>query len=211
MSNLIYGANGSMGVRYQAILKHLHEPYWCVDVQTTPSVKKSLLTKCERIILCTPTDTHFEILKEILPLGKPVLCEKPIVKSAKDVERVIEIAKMHNAELTMMFQYSELIPYPHNKTGATNYNYFRTGKDGLVWDYLQIIALSNSTIELKNASPIWRCQINGTNLSLSDMDVAYVSFVRKWLEGRVNQNYEDLIRFHRKTEQIYDEQLKQLN
>lgn len=211
MANLIYGSNGSMGVRYQAILKHLDEPYWCLDVQTLPTVKKTLVANCDRIILCTPTDTHFDILKEIIPLKKPILCEKPIVKSTRDVERVVEMCKMHDTPLTMMFQYSELIPYPHAKSGASSYNYFRTGKDGLVWDCLQIIALSNGPVELRNASPIWRCKINGTDLSSSDMDVAYVHFVKKWIEGRIQQNYDDLILFHRKTENLYDEQRKQFN
>ncbi len=106
----------------------------------------------------------------------------------------------------MVFQYGELIKFPHLRKGRdTEYNYFRSGKDGLVWDCLQIIALANDEISLRNDSPIWRCKINGTTLDLSDMDYAYHSFIKKWTKNGIDQNLSDLFKFHKKTEAIFND------
>ena len=200
-----------MGVRYQAILKHLDEPYWCVDIGTSEANIINMAEKADRIIICTPTDTHFRFLSILLPIQKPILCEKPIVCSTKQVEEVLKIATLFKTHFSMMMQYAELIPYPHVKSGVSLYNYFRSGKDGLIWDCMQIIALANGSVELQNNSPIWKCIINGTELSSSDMDKAYLSFVRKWIEDKINQSHDDLLLFHRKTEELFNEHAKLLN
>jgi hypothetical protein len=81
----------------------------------------------------------------------------------------------------MVFQYSELVK-PESR-GPSWYNYFKTGGDGLIWDCIQIIALSRTPPKIEARSPIWDCTINGQQLSLGDMDMAYVKNVKRWLDG----------------------------
>lgn len=210
MSTLIIGSEGSMGKRYQTILKHLGEKYWCVDKQNYIHEILSRVMNSDRVILCTPTDTHFELLMAIIPLGVEVLCEKPVTKNLKELEHIFRAVEKHKTGFTMVHQYKELIQDPL-KTGLTSYDYFRTGNDGLVWDCLQIIGLAKTGIELNNESPIWKCEINGEKLNLSDMDEAYVSFVRKWLHGWEKQSQEHLFSIHEKTERFHSAKSRKFN
>lgn len=201
---LIIGSEGSMGKRYQAILRHLGENFSCADIGM-PILPKHRI--CDRYIVCTPTDTHYNILKSIIPLGKPILCEKPITKSLTALADIFSMCKQYNTQFNMTFQYSELaskdqLSYQVLDSGDSSYDYFRTGNDSLIWDCLQIIGLANGPVEIKNDSPIWKCKINGKYLSLADMDGAYVSFVKKWINGEINQNHDDLYKIHEKVEKM---------
>jgi hypothetical protein len=98
-------------------------------------------------------------------------------------------------------QYAELI---QAGDGPSHYNYFRHGNDGILWDCMQIIGLANGPVEIKEDSPIWDCVINGNRLNLSDMDGAYVSFIRSWLNGNLRQNFIEVVEIHRKVLRMHD-------
>jgi hypothetical protein len=191
-----------MGTRYRAIFDHLKLPYEGVDNESSVKEIVHKANDAGRIILALPTELHGQFLKKLIPLKKPILCEKPIVKSTGELETIFNLVEKCNTHFTMVFQYQELIPFPHRKKGPTEYNYFRSGKDGIIWDCLQIIALANEDISLKNESPVWKCTINGTTLKLSDMDYAYLSFVQKWVKNQHKQKLTDLFNIHKKTEGI---------
>lgn len=196
---LIIGSEGSMGKRYQAILKYLEIPFSGVDINHSVGFVLNKVADASRVILCTPTDNHFSYLEKIIPIGKPILCEKPISRSLREMERILGLIEQHRSNFAMTFQYSELVP-ANQDPGQSHYHYFRSGKDGLIWDCLQIIALAKGEIEISNDSPVWRCMINGRKLSLSDMDHAYLNFTRKWLDGGIVQSPERLFEIHEKTE-----------
>lgn len=198
-----------MGKRYQAIFKHLDEPIWCVDKDLTLDEIMLRASRAERMILATPTPTHWDFLQRLLRLGKPILCEKPIVQDSEKLIEIYRLAQLHRAQLTMMFQYSELVD--DRTEGESFYDYFRTGQDGPVWDCLQIIGLAKGDVEVKNESPIWTCKINGKMLSLAQMDGAYLSFVSKWLKGRVEQDFSEIIAIHEKVEALENERTFQIN
>jgi hypothetical protein len=204
MKTLIIGSAGSMGQRYRAILEHLKQPFDGVDREHSSRDIIDRARVADRIIVAVPTDIHNSLLKRLIPLKKPILCEKPIVNSTVELKDIFNRLEKHNTHFTMMFQYSELVGYPHRRKGPTSYDYFRSGKDGLVWDCLQVIALANDTIELKNTSPVWKCTINGTKLDINAMDAAYLSFVNKWITNKHNQKLSDLMKFHKKTEDIFN-------
>lgn len=65
----------------------------------------------------------------------------------------------------------------------TVYDYWRSGKDGIIWDCINIVGLADddSDIDLRNDSLIWNCVINNKKLDLSLMDVAYVWNIFDWL------------------------------
>lgn len=210
MATLIIGSEGSMGKRYQAILKHLGEPFWCVDIANSASTISEKMLAAKRTILCTPTDNHFSYLEKLIPLGRPILCEKPISKSLREMDKILDLTLKYNTDFSMTFQYSELVP-PEQAPGKSHYHYFRSGADGLFWDCLQIIALAKGDVEISNNSPVWKCMINDLSLKLSDMDTAYVNFTRKWLGGHINQSKETLYVIHEKTEKLRNERNFGLN
>lgn len=194
---LLIGSEGSMGKRYQAILKYLNISFIKCDKESSLEKIAELAIDCDKIIVATPTDTHFEILKYLIPLDKNILCEKPISKSSKEVEKLIKLVEGSSSRLNMVFQYGELV---HNSEGESLYDYYKTGNDGLIWDCFQIIALSNYFPVIRNKSPIWTCKINGLNLNISDMDRAYISFLKTWLNNGLNQNLMWILETHKKVE-----------
>lgn len=212
MSTLIIGANGSMGTRYRAIFDWLDVPYWAVDRETSLDTIKTRAQAADRILLCTPTITHYDLLKHLIPLERPILCEKPIVKDLDDLNEILTMARRLKTPFNMVMQYEELL----NDDGLESdeesvYDYFRHGNDGLVWDCLQIIALANGDINIDEKSPIWTCQINGQKLDLAKMDQAYVSHVRRWLSGGLSQDINWLFEIHEKTAEINGETNEQYN
>lgn len=194
MSVLIIGHLGSMGKRYSAILKHLGVKHYGVDKDFTKRDIVKAADNFQRIILCTPTHTHISLLRDLIPLGKPILCEKPITTDLDQLEEVLELLNKYKTYFSMVMQYQELINY--SSSGQSSYDYFRTGNDGLIWDCFQIIALSKMTPSLNNMSPVWKCVINGQTLSISDMDNAYIGFVSKWLRDAVSQDPNYLYEIH---------------
>lgn len=179
MSTLIIGAHGSMGQRYQAILKyHLRKPFDCVDKELTGVKLLDRAQHYESFIVATPTETHAQIVSDLAIFGKPILCEKPVVKDAQEMDELILTLRRHKTPFRMMYQYSLLAR--ENSIGSSYYKYFRHGSDGLVWDCMQIIALARGQCELSEDSAIWMCKINGRKISIYDMDSAYIGYVHKW-------------------------------
>ena len=194
----LVGSEGSMGKRYRAILNKLNVEFRPFDKETSLNDLVSTCKYSNGIILCTPTPTHFTFLNALIPLGKPILCEKPISKDPEEVIECFRLAGEENCSLTMMLQYQEILT-PGEYSGDSSYNYFRTGNDGLVWDCMQTIALAKGKVSVKNDSPIWECQINGEKLDFRQMDSAYLIAVRKWLYGMSLQKPIEIIEMHQKT------------
>lgn len=200
MSILLVGANGNMGARYQAVLRHLGQPFEGVDRFHSPKSIREIADVSQGVIICTPTDTHLEYLQLFSDLRKPVLCEKPLCKDPQALAPVIAEYGHTRTPINMIFQYEELAP-PMPAYGESTYNYFKHGTDGLVWDCIQIIALASGEIILEESSPIWTCQINGHSLRLSDMDQAYISHIAQWLKNP-GQDTGWLMNVHFKTKEI---------
>lgn len=53
---------------------------------------KDLIPKVDAVSIATPTDTHYEIVKECLSSGKHVLVEKPITMDSKEGEELVNMA-----------------------------------------------------------------------------------------------------------------------
>ena len=198
MSVLLVGSEGSMGKRYQAILKYLNVPFWRVEKDWTDlSIKCAPLV--EKIIVATPTDTHVSVIKDLLPYRKPILCEKPITKNIDQLRNLLGACDQYGVKLRMMFQYGQLVNNDASEL-RSYYDYFRHGNDGLIWDCMQIIALANGDVTLSENSPVWKCSINGVALVASNMDRAYVDEVREFILGSSSnhQSPEWLLGVHEK-------------
>jgi hypothetical protein len=196
MSILIVGAHGSMGKRYQAILKYLNREYHCVDKENSAQDIQFMAARSSGIIIATPTDTHVKFVREFLPFRKPILCEKPVTKDIGELRHLRDEIKESGTPFRMMYQYEILGDTLRN--GASRYNYFRHGSDGLVWDCLQIIGLARSEVKLEETSPVWSCMINGRALQFSHMDAAYIAYIQRWLH-RPDDSLLKIVHAHEKT------------
>jgi hypothetical protein len=199
MSILILGSEGSMGKRYQAILKFLNQDYVCKDKIHSEFPDEYLTEKIDGVIIATPTDTHLELIQQYLRYGVPILCEKPVTKHLAELKALGYELRSSRTPFRMMYQY-QCLDYPTSK-GVSWYDYFRHGNDGLVWDCLQVIGLARGAVNLAEESPIWDCSLNGKALSLSQMDLAYIDYVKGWLNCP-SQDYEQIWDAHVKTHEL---------
>ena len=201
MKVYIYGFRGGMAKRYRAILRELAHEASGEDadgVADTFSLKEA-----DAVIIATPTSTHAQLLRDFMHCGKPILCEKPITKDLTELEDLVSDLKAAGTRLRMVDQYRYLVPKRRNVEGFTNYNYFRHGTDGILWDCINISYHANGDVELGEQSPIWSCQINGRHLSLADMDGAYYKMIEDWLSDG-SANYEHILDAHRKVQRQID-------
>lgn len=204
----LLGSNGSMGRRYKAILNFLGVSFVEYDPSLTRGkgdLTRFMSVPCTHYIIATPTDTHEEVAAALMQTeGRNLLIEKPVCTSSEDVRSLLEQAKDTSTTITVMMQYkyidrSEL----QNAPTISYYNFYNTGKDGLLWDCFQVIAFDKTgVIKLYNDSPMWSCSINGYQLYQSSVDKAYVTFVRNWLAGNEVQSPEDIIKWHEKVEDL---------
>lgn len=170
-----------MGKRYKAILKFLGKQFYAADKEISRKDYLNIAKNSTGVIIATPTETHEEIIRDMMPVKIPILCEKPVGMNISKLNDLIYDMQKSGTSFRMMFQYSHLID--KNRIGKTRYDYFRHGKDGLVWDCLQIIGLARGEVTLLEDSPVWSCVINGQTVDISHMDAAYVHYVQKWFSS----------------------------
>lgn len=190
MRILVVGGLGSSGARYCAILKYLGMEYEIYDVEHFPITKISLLggvneivvdwskfpTEYDKAIIATPTATHFAYCKKLIELGKPFVVEKPLSKDVKECEELVDIDEglgrvVCNYKFTMLGEM---------KNPLIEYDYYKSGKDGLLWDCCQLLAM-DKLARLKKESPIWKCSGDGIFLSYKELELSYVKMIRAWL------------------------------
>lgn len=196
----LVGANGNMGGRYKAILKYLRVPFKTCDMDHDQGIDG-----CDGILIATPTNTH-EALVDRWVESYPVLCEKPIWTLPYNFYSRFEHLEdgswacktgMDYTKLRMLNQYQALLfdasgDKPSGR--GVYYNYFKHGGDGLIFDTINIYGnMANfdvDSVELREDSPVWECQIDGYKLNLSDMDHAYIRTLYDWItDPRGNMQY----------------------
>lgn len=189
----IVGILGNMGTRYKTICEYLGHEVYGRD-KFFPSKFSPKEADC--FIIATPTESHIDDIGEYSSYGKPILCEKPLTKDIERLEALeaflIKTKRKHL--VSMVNQYSIL---SKGGRGTSSYNYFKSGKDGLYWDCINIIGLSKTAPALSNDSPIWDCYINGHRISIANMDRAYLLMIKNWLE-RPKSNFDYAKKAHLK-------------
>lgn len=193
-----------MGRRYQAILESFREQddieilkSDIFDEDKTSKFKK--IKACDGIIITSPTECHANHLLETVPFGKPILCEKPMVKP-DILDLIVKQSRFYGTELNMVMQYRWL---DFGLGGDSYYNYYKTGNDGMIWDCIQILGLAKGALVLRQDSPVWLCALNGKELNYSDMDGAYITEIKNWVMNRMT-NIEQAIAFHEKAQKLED-------
>lgn len=200
---LVVGNKGSMGKRYEHILKFLGKDYKGIDKETGKGALLNLSEQADHIILATPTSTHYALLKYIAPATRArVLCEKPVVPDIDMLRQVLDL----DMDLSVMMQYM-CLDDPDSE-GDSYYNYFRHGNDGLVWDCYQIIALARGKVMVDETSAVWTCKLNGKDLSLNQMDGAYIQYLSEWLDGHKPLTKMQILEHHIKVKDYYEQRQK---
>ena len=83
--------------RDSAKVQQVGEPY---GVATFTSIEDLLAqTDVEAVDICTPTDTHYELVRQIAQAGKHIICAKPLALTSKEAEELIAICAQHNVQL----------------------------------------------------------------------------------------------------------------
>lgn len=191
---LVVGGLGSIGSRYVAILKSLRIDYDIYDYHTgvlsTMEGETDLAkVKFEKAIICTPTETHVKYCRLFEILGKPYLCEKPLTKDLEDAKGLEKFVHGY-----MVCNYKILMD-AFSRDAHIHYDYFRTGKDGLLWDCCQLLYL-DPLATLNNESPVFRLHLHSPwdeydcygEIPYALVERAYVSMILKFVNGE----YSDL-------------------
>jgi len=140
-------------------LKKVKELYpWIVTVNEYMNILED--KDIDAVIIATPPETHFEIAKKAMELGKHVFVEKPITTDVKDSEKLVDLAASKKRVLMVghVFLYTgavkkikEIIESGdigkilHIRSTRLNLGLFESGKDvvwnikrgkNVIWDFM---------------------------------------------------------------------------
>ena len=205
MRILVVGSKGSMGRRYCAILRYLKEevitadigdPWWEWDF--------------DRVIIATPTGRHNADLLLAMPMGKPILCEKPISKSASDVSCHLQESISRGVDVRMCSNWKYAINLALTRAQKVaiegemeiEYSYYDSGKDGFFWDVIQLLHLAGR-FKYDRTRPAIEAKVNGIDVTLEHIHASYVLMVSEWLHGDKGKlwSLEDAVKANRKVEE----------
>lgn len=185
MNIFLYGGAGNMGKRYQAILLHQGVKYHIIDPEHGYNEPYDIFP--DGIIIATPTETHFDLILDChgqFP-DVPILCEKPI---SKEYDEIKELVNTDGLNLTMVNQYEYAIYCKPQtlKNGMTFYDFYNSGKDGILWDVINIVGLhknKSNPVLIANNSPFWTCSIDGRILDITDVERGYHYMIDCWISS----------------------------
>ena len=87
---VIWDSDAARGAEYAEKYGTRFEP--CLDkVAADPAV--------DGFVVCAENTRHLPLLRKVLPVGKPVMCEKPLATSTADVNEITALAAKHNTPL----------------------------------------------------------------------------------------------------------------
>jgi myo-inositol 2-dehydrogenase/D-chiro-inositol 1-dehydrogenase len=78
----------------------MRDAYGC-DIRTIKEVEHS--GDVDAVVICTPTDTHADLIESFANAGKAIFCEKPIDLNVARVRACLETVKRTNATLMVGF------------------------------------------------------------------------------------------------------------
>jgi len=197
----LIGGRGNIARRYQAVLNYLEQPFRIIDIGDS----KSLLEGCEKAIIATPTDAHEEWCWECSYLKIPFLCEKPLSKKKESIQ-----AMMARDVVGYVVNNWAFVSTNFNGKAPTSlfYDFYNTGKDGLVWDVCQLILLadkSNCSLEVRTDSYYWDAAWGEETIPYSAIEQSYMQMIRAFVDGDTQKlwNLSDAYRMTDITDSIH--------
>ncbi len=85
---------------FEKAAKELASAYGA-EIRTIDAIEKA--GDIDAVIICTPTDTHADLIERFAKAGKAIFCEKPIDLSVKRVEKCLAVVDKTNATLMVGF------------------------------------------------------------------------------------------------------------
>lgn len=83
-----------------AAAQAIADQYGC-DIRSIDAI---LVAKdIDAVVICTPTDTHADLIEQFVKAGKAVFCEKPIDLSLARVKACLEVVRAHKGTLMVGF------------------------------------------------------------------------------------------------------------
>ena len=83
-----------------AAAKSLAEGYG-IAIRSIDEIAQS--ADIDAVVICTPTDTHADLIEQFTAAGKAVFCEKPVDLSVERVQRCLEAVKANGGTLMVGF------------------------------------------------------------------------------------------------------------
>ncbi|MCB0271886.1 MAG: Gfo/Idh/MocA family oxidoreductase [Bdellovibrionales bacterium] len=174
MKVLLVGSEGSIGKRYQYVIRWLGHEVLRNDVAYKQSYTG---TDFDCVVIATPTPTHRKTILEYAKYKKPILCEKPMLENTdySDIE--------HVDRLYMVCNYKYVIP----KGAHIYYNYFHGGNESFQYNFAQPLYIDpNAKIELQ--SPVYQLrytfQGNTVSVSTEELQQSYVTMMKDFIDGK---------------------------
>jgi len=84
---------GNWGKNYIHTIKNISDTELC---WTATRNYKDVLNLCDAVIIATPSETHYQIVKDCLNSNKDVLVEKPFTKNSKEALELVNLANEKN-------------------------------------------------------------------------------------------------------------------
>ncbi|HRK41545.1 MAG TPA: inositol 2-dehydrogenase [Gemmobacter sp.] len=85
---------------FPAAAQAIADQYGC-DVRTIEAIEAA--NDIDAVVICTPTDTHADLIERFVKAGKAVFCEKPIDLSLARVKQCLEVVRAHKGTLMVGF------------------------------------------------------------------------------------------------------------
>ncbi|PLL11943.1 inositol 2-dehydrogenase [Tabrizicola sp. TH137] len=83
-----------------AAAQAIADQYGC-EVRTIEAIEAA--GDIDAVVICTPTDTHADLIERFVKAGKAVFCEKPIDLSLARVKACLEVVRAHKGTLMVGF------------------------------------------------------------------------------------------------------------
>ena len=83
-----------------AAAKAIADQYGC-DIRSIEAIEAA--KDVDAVVICTPTDTHADLIERFVKAGKAVFCEKPIDLSLARVKACLEVVRAHKGTLMVGF------------------------------------------------------------------------------------------------------------
>lgn len=80
----------------------------CAETYSVPSVAQEYRAMLERpdiqaVVICSPSDTHAQIIEEAAQVGKHIFCEKPVANDLASIDRALEAVERAGVKLQVGF------------------------------------------------------------------------------------------------------------
>lgn len=192
MKVLVVGGNGSIGQRYCAILRYLAVPFdvWDITGDVDRMNGPNMLRECcghsfDRAIIAAPTPYHAAYCHALYDLETPFLCEKPLSKNLDQCEDLAYRDKRSSTKGHVVNNY-RFVFKKFKVRDSIEYNFYKTGGDGILWDLCQLIYIADSLgvdFHYKTSSPVWTLKTANKRIPYREIEKSYIYMIATWLKG----------------------------